>query len=79
MCQAAREREGDCGGVGGEAVFAGKGGRMKARLYIVSPTERDTVLAILGHNGYVVCQGKEKAGSKTLSYVEYWREETNAN
>jgi len=47
---------------------------MRYRLYISSPTERDAVLSILGHNGYSVRQGKEKQGNKSVSFVEYWIE-----
>lgn len=50
----------------------------KRKIYIVSPAERDTVVMILAHNGYTVCQGKDlRPGSKTakISYVEYWRDD----
>lgn len=48
---------------------------MKYRLYIQSPGDRDSVIAILARNGYTVRQGKEKQGSRSVSFVEYWSEE----
>ena len=42
------------------------------KLYISKPEERDTVLMILGHNGYTVRQGTETApgAKKRVSFVE---------
>lgn len=42
------------------------------KLYITNAADRDTVLMILGRNGYTVRQGKErKPGEKTAkSFVE---------
>lgn len=42
------------------------------KLYIVKPDDRDTVLMILGRNGYTVRQGREKRPGETKSsaYVE---------
>jgi hypothetical protein len=42
------------------------------KLHITKAEDRDTVLMILGRNGYTVRQGKEKkAGMKqTVSFVE---------
>ena len=49
---------------------------MKNKLYIDRPDDRDQVVVILGHNGYTVRQGREKAktGNKYLHFVEYWKE-----
>lgn len=42
------------------------------KLYITKAEDRDTVLMVLGRNGYTVRQGKEKDSktNKTVSYVE---------
>ena len=42
------------------------------KLYITKAEDRDTVLMVLGRNGYTVRQGKEKdpKTGKTVSYVE---------
>ena len=42
------------------------------KLFIAKPDDRDTVLMILGRNGYTVRQGKEKkpGESKYSAYVE---------
>lgn len=42
------------------------------KLYITKPDDRDTVLMILGRNGYTVRQGTEKVDGtkKSVSYVE---------
>lgn len=47
---------------------------MRYRVYIASPAERDAVVSILAHNGYTVRQGKEKQGSRSVSFVEFWKE-----
>ena len=43
------------------------------RLYIEKPADRDEVAMILCRNGYIVRQGKEKQGNKSVWFVEYWR------
>lgn len=42
------------------------------KIYIAKAEERDTVLMILGHNGYTVRQGTETAPGtkKRVSFVE---------
>jgi len=40
------------------------------KLYIAKAEDRDTVLMILGRNGYTVRQGKEKKENKTITFVE---------
>jgi hypothetical protein len=40
------------------------------RLYITKAEDRDTVLMILGRNGYTVRQGKERKENKTVTFVE---------
>lgn len=40
------------------------------KLYITKAEDRDTVLMILGRNGYTVRQGKEKKENKTITFVE---------
>lgn len=42
------------------------------KLYITKAEDRDTVLMILGRNGYAVRQGTEKRpdGKRSVSYVE---------
>lgn len=42
------------------------------KLYITKAEDRDTVLMLLGRNGYTVRQGKEKdqKTNKSVSYVE---------
>ncbi|MBR2132253.1 MAG: hypothetical protein IJ955_06910 [Oscillospiraceae bacterium] len=42
------------------------------KLYITKPDDRDTVLMILGRNGYTIRQGTEKpeGQKKSVSYVE---------
>lgn len=40
------------------------------KLYITKAEDRDTVLMILGRNGYTVRQGKEKKDGKTVTFVE---------
>lgn len=47
---------------------------MRYRIYITAPADRDAVVTILARNGYTVRHGKEKQGSRSVSYIEYWLE-----
>lgn len=51
---------------------------MKHRIYITKPSDREAVITILAMNGYTVRQGKSKDGSRTVYYIEYWEEKSNA-
>lgn len=51
---------------------------MKNKIYVTKPTDRETIITILAMNGYTVRQGKEKDGTRTVYYVEYWREGSDA-
>lgn len=44
----------------------------RVKLYITKAEDRDTVLMILGRNGYTVRQGTEKKpeGKRSVSFVE---------
>ncbi len=45
------------------------------RLEIEKAEDRDTIVMILGRNGYTVRQTKEKVGKNTryTYYVEFWK------
>lgn len=43
------------------------------RVQVADKQDRDQMVMILCRNGYVVLQGKEKQGNKTVCFVEYWR------
>ena len=47
---------------------------MKYKIYIANPADRDAVVTVLARNGYTVRHGKEKKGSKSVSFVEYWND-----
>jgi len=51
---------------------------MRYRLYIASPADRLAIVPILVKSGYSVREGKEKQGSKSVSYIEYWTEGKSA-
>lgn len=51
---------------------------MRNKLYISKPADRESIITILAMNGYTVRQGKEKSGSRTVNFIEYWRENPDA-
>ncbi len=51
---------------------------MKNKLYISRPDDRKSVITILAMNGYTVRQDKEKNGSRSVYFIEYWKENPNA-
>lgn len=51
---------------------------MKYKLYISKPADRETVITILAMNGYTVRQSKKRIGSRTVYFIEYWEEKSDA-
>lgn len=47
---------------------------MRHRLFIPSPADRLAIVPILVKAGYCVREGKEKQGSKSAFFIEYWIE-----
>lgn len=51
---------------------------MRNRIDVGKASDRETIITILAMNGYTVRQGKVKNGNRTVYFIEYWEEKTDA-
>lgn len=51
---------------------------MKYKINVSKTSDRETLITILAMNGYTVRQGKIKNGNRTVYFIEYWEEKSDA-